>query len=267
MPASTNYLSELSRDDAARFVGLIAQGGSVSRHLDLLQWLQGDVQRYLPHQILLAGWGDFEQGAIQHDVLSPLPGVRSYAPGSECLPFLLGKFRDHWVAGHRAPRSLSFRDFDYLLGSSRLPGTFLGALGTMRSVTVHGLCDGRGRQECVYAVLSEGELPGAGPEAAIRLLVPCIDSALRQIAQLPQTQHLAPLPLPHAPPDDACGLSEREAQIMAWVAIGKTNSEIGTILHISGFTVKNHMQRIFQKLNVFNRVQAVSKVSRVTLNG
>jgi DNA-binding CsgD family transcriptional regulator len=31
--------------------------------------------------------------------------------------------------------------------------------------------------------------------------------------------------------------------------------------------VKNHMQRIFQKLNVFNRAQAVSKVTRVGIHG
>ena len=66
--------------------------------------------------------------------------------------------------------------------------------------------------------------------------------------------------------EDGTGLSERETQIMAWVAMGKTNSEIGSILNISGFTVKNHMQRIFQKLNVFNRAQAVSKVKRVSLD-
>jgi len=42
------------------------------------------------------------------------------------------------------------------------------------------------------------------------------------------------------------------------VAMGKTNYEIGSILSISSFTVKNHMQRIFKKLDVSNRMQAVS---------
>lgn len=47
--------------------------------------------------------------------------------------------------------------------------------------------------------------------------------------------------------------------MLRWVALGKTNPEIGTILHISSFTVKNHMQRLFKKLNVTNRAQAVGK--------
>ena len=96
--------------------------------------------------------------------------------------------------------------------------------------------------------------------------MPAIDNALRQMALLPQ-QHPQAATTVRSGPDDASGLSERETQIMAWVAMGKTNAEIGTILNISGYTVKNHMQRIFQKLNVFNRAQAVSRITRVSLHG
>jgi DNA-binding CsgD family transcriptional regulator len=49
---------------------------------------------------------------------------------------------------------------------------------------------------------------------------------------------------------------------MKWVAMGKTNGEIGSILNVSSFTIKNHMQRIFKKLDVFNRAQAVSTFKR-----
>jgi DNA-binding CsgD family transcriptional regulator len=45
---------------------------------------------------------------------------------------------------------------------------------------------------------------------------------------------------------------------------GKTNFEIGMILDISAFTVKNHLQRIFRKLDVVNRAQAVAKLSKMT---
>ena len=55
------------------------------------------------------------------------------------------------------------------------------------------------------------------------------------------------------------GLSAREAEIMQWVGKGKTNHEVGLILQISLYTVKNHLQRIFRKLDVFNRAQAVGK--------
>ena len=97
--------------------------------------------------------------------------------------------------------------------------------------------------------------------------MPCLDSVLRQITPLPQQRRQCLKPRPGAVQDEALGLSERENQIMDWVAMGKTNSEIGSILNISAFTVKNHMQRIFQKLNVFSRTQAVSKINRISFNG
>jgi len=44
------------------------------------------------------------------------------------------------------------------------------------------------------------------------------------------------------------------------VRAGKTNQEIGDILFISQNTVKSHLKRIFTKLNVTTRAQAVGKI-------
>jgi len=52
-------------------------------------------------------------------------------------------------------------------------------------------------------------------------------------------------------------LSAREIEVLGWVADGKTNSEIAVICGISEFTVKNHLVKIFGKLNVVNRAQAI----------
>jgi transcriptional regulator EpsA len=233
--------------------------------------LQGEFQHCIPHHILITGWGNFEEGSVQHDVLSRLPGVRSYAVGTACLPFLLAKLHDCWVSGGRQPRSFAFSEFEYLLGSESLPDSFCEALRGMRSAVVHGIFDQRGKSDCVYVFLNsktpapEDTGEAAKTSAAVKVLVPVVDAALRQITHLPQQQGQPGSALKTVV-EDTTGLSERETQIMAWVAMGKTNSEIGSILNISGFTVKNHMQRIFQKLNVFNRAQAVSKVTRVSLD-
>ena len=66
---------------------------------------------------------------------------------------------------------------------------------------------------------------------------------------------------PEVPSDeDGLRLSDREHEIMHWVGLGKTNHEIGLILGISQFTVKNHLQRIFRKIDVRNRAQAVTRL-------
>src|SRR5437868_417829 len=54
----------------------------------------------------------------------------------------------------------------------------------------------------------------------------------------------------------AQGLTTREAEVLAWVARGKTNFEVATILSVRLRTVKKHMERIFQKLGVESRTAA-----------
>lgn len=57
-------------------------------------------------------------------------------------------------------------------------------------------------------------------------------------------------------PLEALGLTPREAEILFWVAQGKTNCEIGTILQISSNTAKKHLENIYAKLGTENRTSA-----------
>lgn len=59
-----------------------------------------------------------------------------------------------------------------------------------------------------------------------------------------------------AVPLEKLGLSSREAEILLWVAQGKTNFETGVILNISGATVKKHLEHIYEKLGVEGRNSA-----------
>ncbi|MEM9263540.1 MAG: helix-turn-helix transcriptional regulator, partial [Pseudomonadota bacterium] len=51
-------------------------------------------------------------------------------------------------------------------------------------------------------------------------------------------------------------LSERESQILRWVARGKSNASVSQILGISPNTVDTYMRRIYDKLDVADRVTA-----------
>ena len=59
-------------------------------------------------------------------------------------------------------------------------------------------------------------------------------------------------------PDAAAHLSEREAVVMDLVAAGKSNAEIAASLYLAPKTVKNHINRIFAKLQVVSRAQAIA---------
>lgn len=54
------------------------------------------------------------------------------------------------------------------------------------------------------------------------------------------------------------GLTPREAEVLFWVARGKTNDEIATVLGIGLTTVKKHLESTYAKLGVENRTSAAA---------
>jgi len=57
-------------------------------------------------------------------------------------------------------------------------------------------------------------------------------------------------------------LTGRELEVLALLARGKSNKEIGKNLYISETTVKSHLRSIFTKLNVLSRTAAITVASR-----
>ncbi len=248
--------------DPAHFLKIAGQGAGVNTHADLWHWLQGDVQQWLSHEIMLIGWGDFRTGNLHFDIVSSLPGVRTQNCTRSAIAPLLSYLRDCWVAAQNSPYQLDVAACrEWVAGHT--PAWDRGDLiSDMRTAVVHGIGDGKRSGERIFAALSRKEAAPAGATTALKLLLPYIDTALRQMAPAPQRQAACINAQLHRQVVRVSALSERERQIMTWVAMGKTNPEIGSILSISEFTVKNHMKSIFGKLDVTNRAQAVAKLTR-----
>lgn len=60
-------------------------------------------------------------------------------------------------------------------------------------------------------------------------------------------------------------LTEREVEVLRYVAIGLSNREIGQQLSIAQGTVKQHLSNVYRKLGVRNRVQAVVWANQLSL--
>ncbi|ROU06639.1 LuxR family transcriptional regulator [Lysobacter enzymogenes] len=103
-----------------------------------------------------------------------------------------------------------------------------------------------------------------------------LDASVRRAAAYPEPAH-APRPQPPLPPhplrplpvpalfERANELTEREKEVLQWIAEGRTSREVGLILSIAERTVKFHLRNIYAKLNVLNRTQAVSIANRMNL--
>jgi len=61
------------------------------------------------------------------------------------------------------------------------------------------------------------------------------------------------------------GLTERECEILDSLASGQSNKELARTFGISPNTVKTHVARIYEKLEVQKRVQAIEKARWLAL--
>ncbi len=64
---------------------------------------------------------------------------------------------------------------------------------------------------------------------------------------------------------DKMGLSKRELEVLNLMAEGYSNGEIATRLFVSLNTIKTHTSKLFEKMDVKRRTQAVEKAKRLGL--
>jgi transcriptional regulator EpsA len=236
------------------FLRVASRSARIASHLQLFQLLQGDVQEFIPHRILICAWGDFFGQDVRFDVVSAIAGVRTERPAQCTIGSLLGALYQRWVARERRPLLLDcalpqMREF------SGCSCALHRSLQTMHSVLVHGVHDARLGSDVLYVAMNTSAiLPAVDVEEdrhIVDSIVAQIDIAFRGVSDLNRPAE-DPLANPLA-------LSRRELEILTWVSMGRTNAEVSRLLGISAFTVKNHMQRIIRKLGASNRTEAVAK--------
>ena len=78
------------------------------------------------------------------------------------------------------------------------------------------------------------------------------------VAALAHTLSSSSVPAPLPSTDTGLRLTEREMQVLHGMSQGKSNGQIGRELYLSEDTVKTHARRLFRKLGVRDRAQAVA---------
>jgi LuxR family maltose regulon positive regulatory protein len=134
-------------------------------------------------------------------------------------------------------------------------------LRALAFVLRHPSCDGQTRQQALDALAALGratdELPES-PDTLVALAAALQAELDRQLEQAPAHPNLGTQPL-------AEPLTEREIEVLQLLAGGRTNPEIAEALVVTVGTVKSHTSRIFRKLDVSNRTQAVLRVRELGL--
>ena len=249
MPA----INDLSAADRERFLRIVQESLAIDRHFQLFLWLQGEFQRVLPHEVFIAMVGDFASGDVALDIVSPLPKVRTRQCEACGIRSMAQELYARWKRNGYQLIALTGEIASLTPTKCDCPIAPMTAGGG--SMMVHGLRDGRSGQDALYLLLHPASVFGDRERRMFAMLLPQIDFACRRVVALDDSNTVRP-----PQPGKTFELSARELEILEWVRMGKTNDEIGSILNISAFTVKNHLQRIYRKMDVLNRAQAIGKL-------
>lgn len=229
--------------DADLFTRVARDALSVRRAADFENLVRHPVRTLLPHGLLLAAVGRLAFGQIEAvrvlGVDAP-PGFLSEASQTVHLRERPGLHR--WLST-RQPVVIAPDEADSLLAARGLREVRQYALGTL---AVHGTVDLSANMGSYFFFgRVDAGLPASEISRRLQLLVPLLHTAFLQIEDLPDCR-----------PNLLDRLSEVEQELLAWVAAGRTNTQIAQMRGRSPSTVRNQLEEIYRKLGVGNRAEA-----------
>lgn len=113
--------------------------------------------------------------------------------------------------------------------------------------------------QLAVAIIQRVEALRSGDRAELARLATELD-AMDCPYQAARTRRLARLPGDDL--DDAFGLTDREREVLALVAAGRSNPQIAAALYMSRKTAEHHVSRILTKLGVATRAEAAAVAAR-----
>ena len=215
-----------------------------ARHFFL--WVQGQFQALLPHRLMVCLQFDQHQTPLRIEclhgsVLAPAVLAR-VADAEQGLAVALARRcrqQPHW-SGIVETDGAGLAEPHRVL----LAGLAHWGLDNVMAIATPAMA---GAGSC-FVLFGMPHKPGQRHAYFLRLLLPYLHLALAGLAREPAAPSAAARPV-----------SAREAEVLHWLRLGKSNGEIAQILGISGLTVKNHLQRLYRLLGVSNRTQAVMR--------
>jgi transcriptional regulator EpsA len=235
--------------DLEAVMGLILRAAKIHEKDALFSFLTSDLASVLHHEAMLCGSGTSDpDGSYTRNLLHhnyPLEYLKAIATteGRVDSPLM-----QRWRATLEPIVFQSGRD------DAHYPVEWVHAFkkNGLRNTVGHAVLDARNKFGS-YFIFSNirGEV-GPREILILKLITPHLHFALmRVLSQVPEARCVTgSVQEP---------LTNTQMQILHWMNQGKTNWEIAQILSMSGNNVKYNIEKIFSKLEVKNRAQAVSK--------
>jgi len=227
---------------APALTSIVLEANNVLTIEDFKEWTRRCLRPLFPHESLVSGLGHMHSAGVSLD----------YAVVVDCPLAYLRSLRNR-AGGLKTPimeRWLQVREPVFLNAETPWPDLPVSWLllfreYDLRNVIAHGRFD---EDLCIATYHSFFRLPGPVGDvhaAMLRQLLPVMHDVLAKV--ISHIENSDPVSAHQSP------LTARETQVAHGVRLGKTNSEIGTILGVSENTVKHHLTSIFRKFHTQSR--------------
>lgn len=248
----------LSAVELERLLITIESAQQVHRRHQYFLWSQGMLQSFLPHGLLIFGYGEYGTPGFRSEILARTHAVEDQKLRGNDLNDLVERMADTWHCSGQTPLLFDAENREADAAPAAV-GQVLNRLGLGHAMA-HGAREFSGASSGFFVLLRMPEAPGRRHAYFAEMLMPYLHTTLHRMLQSEKDTSGSRL-------RQGIKLSVREAQVIALVRDGMTNQQIGQMLELSPLTVKNHVQNILRKLNVANRAQAVAKAVKARLIG
>lgn len=240
-----------SHTEKELYLQLVTQAMRVKQYADFLALLKNEVRQLFPFKLAILGMGYLTPtGTVQpHRLISidfPVDYLKAIgtADGGFTSPTMKS-----WMQ-HRVPQ---FFDVSRAQAGD-WPQDWLDTIRRygLTNMASHGVHDLQGRCTSYFCFCNLPDSQTEQHAAWLEMVIPILHaSLLKVIDQVP--------PLGIEPALSEQSFTPREAQLLSWVAAGKSQKEIAAGLYLSRHTVRNHLNRLYAKLGVHKATEAIER--------
>ena len=236
-----NHGRELGKDEQNRLIGAIESAMEVTRKEQFDEWLRGPFRDLLPHELLVSV--ELRQGKMVRSISCLHHGLLdTRAVDALCDPKqgVIARLVNVPVVARCESCVVDARLLVDILGS--------GGDGGTRDLLNNALVE----RVTLLSGDSYGFVLGNIPTdelARCRILFRLVAAHLKMA--LART-------LAKREGGGNAALTSRELEVLRWISKGKSNREISDLLGISAITLKSHISKLYRKLNVQSRSEAVA---------
>lgn len=240
--------ASLTTHPSAELLMAIESSLDIRTQGEFLHWTQNELQLVFPHGALLASIGDLLDGAFL-----PRHCLSHHLPRQHHRHLHDTDHAAHSPILHTWLDSLQPQTLSWCVDAADLDAVWIGSMldHGLHNLAAHGLVDQERATVSYFEFFAIPGVPSQYQHQLLDALIPHLHGAITRVFPL---DHTARAMMDRTTPR----LTRREVDVLQWLRVGKTNSEIADILGTSVNTVKHQVRSTLMKLGVSNRAHAVA---------